>query len=92
MADKRVQVTVSGHVQGVGYRYFAVHAAQRLGLGGTVRNLPDGEVQVISEGDEERINEFLRDLRHGPSAASVTNMQVAWDDPVGGFADFRAVP
>ena len=84
MTLKRVQATVTGRVQGVGYRYFAVHAAQRLGLAGTVRNLPGGEVEVIAEGEEALMREFIGELHQGPSTAQVGEIQEAWSEPEAG--------
>ena len=49
---KRVQARVSGRVQGVGFRYYADHVAEQLGLAGTVRNTADGGVEAVAEGDE----------------------------------------
>ncbi len=91
MAVKRVQAMVSGHVQGVGFRYFVVQVAHRLSLVGTVRNSYDGGVEVIAEGEEQTITDFLAELRHGPSTAEVTNMQVAWTEPAGLERGFTAV-
>jgi len=62
---------VSGMVQGVGYRYFAMRAAQRLGLGGYVRNLPDGRVEIYAVGSVSKLAEFRAALERGPQGASV---------------------
>ena len=91
MSIKRVQAIVSGRVQGVGYRYFVAHAAHRLGLKGTVRNLAGGEVEAIAEGEEATLQQFLAELREGPSSASVTDLQVAWSEPTGHFERFEAI-
>jgi acylphosphatase len=91
MAVKRIQALVSGRVHGVGYRYFAVHAAKRLGLPGTVRNLPTGDVEVIAEGDEALLGELIDELRTGPSTAGVREVQVAWGAPEGRLISFTAV-
>ena len=91
MSIRRVQAIVSGRVQGVGYRYFAAHAAHRLGVKGTVRNLPDGEVEAIAEGEEALLQEFLDELRRGPSAASVDDLQEAWGEPTHRFDHFEAI-
>ena len=66
---------VSGRVQGVGYRYFALHAAQELGVGGFARNLPDGRVEVVAEGPEDVLGAFEARLREGPSFASVSALE-----------------
>jgi acylphosphatase len=65
---------VSGMVQGVGYRYFAMRVAQRLGLGGYARNLPDGRVEVYAVGSVPKLGEFRAELERGPQGASVLSV------------------
>jgi acylphosphatase len=91
MSIKRVQARVSGRVHGVGYRYFATHAAEQLGVVGTVRNSADGGVEAIAEGEESTLDEFLAALRRGPHAAEVTELSTAWDEPTGEFSGFMAI-
>ncbi|HEY3331858.1 MAG TPA: acylphosphatase [Capsulimonadaceae bacterium] len=91
MTKKRVQAVVSGRVQGVGYRYFAQHVAEGLGIVGTIRNIQDGQVETIAEGDEESLAHFLAELRKGPLRAEVTNLSTAWDEAEGDFSRFEAV-
>jgi len=74
---------VSGHVQGVGFRWFAHDAARREGLSGVVRNQPDGRVEAIVEGDHEAIDRFEAAIRRGPSHARVTNVEVDAIPPSG---------
>jgi acylphosphatase len=62
---------VSGIVQGVGYRYFAMRMAQRLGLSGYARNLPDGRVEVYAVGSTASLAEFRKELERGPLGSSV---------------------
>jgi acylphosphatase len=62
---------VSGFVQGVGYRYFAMRVAQRLGLDGYARNLSDGRVEVYAAGGASKLVEFRMELKRGPQGASV---------------------
>jgi acylphosphatase len=96
MSSKKIQAVISGKVQGVGYRYFAVHAAQRLGLEGTVRNTASGDVEVNAHGDEAKLIDFISALQEGPSSAEVTNVRVAWlvdtDSDTKKAAGFHAVP
>ena len=66
---------VSGRVQGVGYRYFAMRAAQALGVTGFVRNLADGRVEAVGEGPEEVLAEFESKLRQGPAFAAVESVE-----------------
>jgi len=62
---------ISGRVQGVGFRFFAEDTASREGLGGFVRNLPDGRVEAVVEGDEDAVERFARAMWSGPPAARV---------------------
>lgn len=83
-------VIVSGLVQGVAFRYHARERARELGLGGWVRNLPDGRVEARFEGPEERVEAFVAWLRKGPRAAVVTGCEVRDREPSGDGA-FRIV-
>jgi acylphosphatase len=65
---------VSGIVQGVGYRYFAMRVAQRLGLSGYARNLPDGRVEVYAVAHTSKLAEFRKELERGPQGASVATV------------------
>ena len=67
---------VSGRVQGVGYRFHARDAAAREGLGGFVKNLSDGRVEVEAEGDREAMQRFERALWQGPPAGRVDAVAV----------------
>jgi acylphosphatase len=62
---------VRGHVQGVGYRWFAQRSARRLEVRGYVRNLPSGEVEVRAQADVAVLSLFKQDLERGPQGASV---------------------
>jgi acylphosphatase len=73
---------LSGRVQGVGFRFFAVDAARREGLSGSVRNLDDGRVEAVAEGDAESVVRFERALRRGPSGARVEHVQVDDIEPL----------
>ena len=86
---KTCHIYVSGIVQGVGYRYFAMRKAHALGLTGFVRNLPDGRVEIEVEGKEDLINEFIRYLRKGPASASVYDVLVNCYPYTGKYLDFR---
>ena len=67
--------TVVGRVQGVGYRYFVLRLAERLGVTGFARNRPDGSVEVVAEGSESVLEEVAAELEQGPAFASVTAVQ-----------------
>jgi acylphosphatase len=65
---------IHGRVQGVGYRYFVLEAAERRKIRGYVRNLPGGAVEVQAEGQEEAMRLFKEDLQRGPRMAHVTKI------------------
>ena len=67
----RVRAIIAGRVQHVGYRYWACEQAERLGLTGTIENLPDGRVEVVIQGMPEMVGEMKEKLRRGPSMAIV---------------------
>ncbi|MGB9561933.1 MAG: acylphosphatase [bacterium] len=79
---------VEGEVQGVGYRFFAIRHANRLGIKGFVRNLDDGSVEVFAEGEREKLEEFLELLYDGPSAAFVRNIKLEWKPFKGEYTNF----
>jgi acylphosphatase len=66
---------VRGRVQGVGYRYFVLHEAQTLGVSGFARNLPDGSVEVVAEGEDPALLQLEERLRQGPSFAKVAAVE-----------------
>ena len=80
---KARRLLVSGRVQGVGYRWFAVRAAQELGLSGWVRNLPDGRVEALAEGNEDQLERFVERLRKGPIASKVNGVDSLDAEPTG---------
>ncbi|MFQ5764169.1 MAG: acylphosphatase [Rhodospirillales bacterium] len=63
--------TLTGRVQGVGFRWFVWRVARRLDLDGTVRNLPGGEVEVVARGEPDRLARLEASLRQGPPGARV---------------------
>ncbi len=72
----RRQYLIEGGVQGVGFRYFTVGVARRIGIRGWVRNLPDGSVEALGDGTADQLREFETALHAGPSAATVTNVRI----------------
>jgi len=83
------RAVVTGAVQGVGFRYFTQREADRLGLSGWVRNLPDGSVEVYAEGEESTVRLLLNSLAHGPNWADVENVEEHWTEPSGNQKGFR---
>ena len=87
----RVHVFVSGRVQGVAYRYFVERRAAEIPVTGWVRNLRDGRVEIVAEGEKIDLESFLRFLRQGPRMANVDDLDIVWEDYRGEYADFRIV-
>ena len=75
-------------MQGVGYRFFAIRAANRLGVVGSVKNLPDGTVEAIAEGPPDAVAEFRSELWRGPSSAQVTAVDESEIKPSGRYQSF----
>ncbi len=81
--------TISGEVQGVGFRFFAQRIAARHQVVGYVRNLPDGSVEVHAEGSPESVEGFKHDLAAGPQHARVEGVEELSLDPTGTYKTFR---
>jgi acylphosphatase len=75
----QMRATVRGLVQGVGFRLWAQRRARALGISGYVRNLDDGSVEVVGEGPQETLEQFLVVLRRGPESAEVRSVKVHWE-------------
>jgi acylphosphatase len=73
---QRLDASVRGRVQGVGFRTFVVRAASRLGLSGWVANESDGSVRCVAEGPRDRLDVLLAELRQGPPGARVEEVVV----------------
>ena len=86
--EARAYIRVYGRVQGVGYRFFTERYAKILGLKGYVRNLSDGSVEVVVEGDRIKIEELIEKLKKGPLLARVERVDVRWEKPKGDFLTF----
>lgn len=85
----RLEAIVHGFVQGVNFRYYTLRQAAQLGLVGSVRNRWDGTVEVIAEGDREKLEQLLRWLHRGPRSAVVERVDVRWTEPTGSFTRFE---
>lgn len=80
---------VHGRVQGVGFRYFVVEKAQRLGLRGYARNEDDGSVEVLAQGRRGALENLLVLLWRGPAAARVARVDTAWGEPTQHISGFH---
>jgi acylphosphatase len=79
----RAEVRITGFVQGVFFRAEARARARSLGLAGWVRNMPDGSVAAVFEGDAEKVESMVEWCRRGPRGAQVEDVEVAWSAPQG---------
>jgi len=84
----RMHVYASGMVQGVFFRAETAEIAERLGLSGWVRNLTDGRVEALFEGQEDKVEEVVEFCRRGPSGAHVSNLDVKREEWTGEFRRF----
>jgi len=84
-----LRVVVHGRVQGVFFRDFTRNHARELGLTGYVRNLPKGQVEVVAEGDRERLGDLLGHLKTGPPAAIVETVEAGWFEYSGKYLSFE---
>ena len=91
MANICAHVYISGYVQGVAYRYSAVRTARRLGLTGWVRNLPDGRVEALIEGEAAHVRQMVAWCQEGPPSAAVTEVTEEYRPYTGKFRSFDVV-
>lgn len=89
MVMNRVHVFVTGRVQGVFFRAETKSKADSLNLTGWVRNLPDGRVETVFEGEKERVDTMIEWCRQGPPYASVINIEIIEELYTGEFENFR---
>jgi len=91
MGQKRIHLVVRGRVQGVFFRATAQREARQNGLTGWVKNRPDAAVEMVVEGEEDNVKDFLAWAQHGPSTARVDKVETKWRSYTGEFAGFRIV-
>jgi len=85
----RAHVIITGRVQGVFFRTETQDEAIRKGVTGWVRNMPDGRVEAVFEGEKDNVEKLIEFCRRGPSGARVTKVEVVWENYMGEFRDFR---
>ncbi len=88
MTNIRAHVIVSGHVQGVFYRDTTQRQANANGVTGWVRNLPDGRVEAVFEGEEQAVRRLIDWCWRGPPHAYVTDVEVTIEPYSGAFSGF----
>ena len=82
-----VHVLISGKVQGVWFRANTKEKARQLNIKGWVRNLPDGRVEAVFQGEKEMVEEMIKWRYKGPPLAEVENVEVEWNQPEDEFED-----
>ncbi len=88
MPHKRLHVFYSGRVQGVGFRWTTQDIASRLNLTGWVKNLEDGKVEVVCEGEEKQLKAFLDDMATGFLSPYIKDTDVSWNKATQEFKGF----
>jgi len=88
MERVRVHLIIEGRVQGVCFRMYTADEARRLGLAGWVRNLSDGTVEVVAEGDSVSVMNLVQWCHHGPPHARVTKVREEYSGATGQEKDF----
>ncbi|MGB9854992.1 MAG: acylphosphatase [Caldisericum exile] len=89
MEKLRLEAFVYGIVQGVGFRFFVLSNARKLGLTGYVENMWDGSVHVVAEGERNRLQKLLEYLKIGPRSAVVDKVTYNYSEYKGEFTDFE---
>jgi acylphosphatase len=88
VSEARVKARIRGRVQGVFFRAETSDRARSLGVGGWVSNEPDGSVEAVFQGEQEKLESLLDWCRRGPRGASVEDVEVTWEEPQGGLSGF----
>ncbi len=86
---KRYHLYVEGIVQGVGFRWYARRIGNYVGVSGWVKNLPDGRVEIIVEGEEVKIERFLKELKEGYLGENIRNIEKFEEEYKGEFKSFE---
>ncbi len=84
-----IHIVISGLVQGVGFRHFVRSKARELGLVGWVSNTENGMVEVIAEGEKEKIEKIILLCQEGPMLSEVKDVSLDWQEPTGKFSSFE---
>ena len=88
MYKKQIHIVISGRVQGVGFRYFALHKAEQLSITGWVKNTSDGKVEIEALGEPQNLNTFIDWMKIGPTRAIIRTFSVSDISPERPFTKF----
>lgn len=89
MYQEQVKIIATGLVQGVNFRYYTREKADELGLVGWVMNLPDGNLEIIAQGERKNLEKLIKWCQTGPQFARVKEINIEWQKPEGKFNDFQ---
>ncbi|MCP6717933.1 MAG: acylphosphatase [Patescibacteria group bacterium] len=89
MEKVRAHIIVSGRVQGVGYRNNTFQQAQKIGLSGWVKNLEDGRVEAVFEGEKQEVEKIINWAKKGPLLANISDFKIDWQEHKGEFSNFE---
>lgn len=91
MKRRRLQIYYSGRVQGVGFRYTVKIVATGFEVTGTVRNLPDGRVELVAEGPRDELEGFRKAIQDSEVGGFIADEQLDWSEGTGAFRGFEIV-
>lgn len=91
MSRRRISVFYTGRVQGVGFRYACKSVAMGFDVAGTVRNLADGRVELIAEGEKDELEEYCRAIRDEGMGRLIRNEQIDWSEATAEFRGFEII-
>lgn len=89
MSGVRVHIFISGRVQGILFRERMRRKAQKFGVRGFVKNLPDRRVEAVLEGEKEKVEKLIQWVKKGPFLAEVDGIELKWEEHQEGFNDFK---
>lgn len=89
MNQARARIFISGRVQGVFFRAGTQKKAEKFGVSGFVRNLQDGRVEILAEGEKENVLKLINWVKRGPLFAKVEKVEVKWEEYKGEFGEFE---
>lgn len=85
----QVYIVVKGRVQGVNFRYYVLRKANELGINGYVRNLKDGNVEILAQGTRDGIDRLIEFVKSSPGSSFVTDIELNWGKPETYFSNFQ---
>lgn len=88
MKNIRAKIRFTGFIQGVGFRFFIRRNAEKLGVAGQVKNMPDGTVEAVFEGSEEAVQQLAELCKEGPRGARVRSADIEYEDFRGEYSGF----